>query len=160
MLGKWLSEQTSASGATVDVLANQRHLWEVIFAMTADSAPKILICFDGETSRGSFNLRNTLHRVDRQWVVVVMQGHGFDHGQNEPKNGRATAFYDDCEAVRQLVRRLKSLSEEEVDYVSMKPLPGVAQPNMANIFLDGYVLTFTTAQDIPAITTIAPGTDG
>jgi hypothetical protein len=42
----------------------------------------------------------------------------------------------------------------------MKPLPGVAQPNMANLWLDGYVLTFTTANDIPAITTIAPGTDG
>lgn len=155
-IGAWLSEQTADSGATVEVLANQRHLWETIFTTATDSAPKLLICFDGETSRGSFNERNLLYRVDRAWVVVVMRGHGFDHGMNEVKPGLPSAFYDDCEAVRDLIRRMTGISEDPLDYVSMKPLPGVAQPNMANVFLDGYVISFTTANDLRAITTEAP----
>jgi transketolase C-terminal domain/subunit len=60
------------------------------------------------------------------------------------------------EAVRDLLRRITGVSGEVIDYVSMKPLPGIAQPNMANVFLDGYVITFTTANDIPAITNQAP----
>ena len=159
-IGQWLTEQTQGSGASVELLANQRHLWELIYSMAVDGNPKILVCFDGETSRGSFNERNLLYRVDRAWVVVVMRGHGFDHsGMNEPKVPLATAFYDDCEGVRDLLRRMTSVSEEPLDYVSMKPLPGVAQPGMANVFLDGYVISFTTANDLPAVTNLAPGED-
>lgn len=159
-LGVWLTEATEGTGATVEVLANQRHLWETIFSMATDDAPKILICFNGETSRGGFNQRNTLHRVDREWVIVVMRGHGFQHhamNVDQPTEGQPTAFYDDCEAVRELCRRCTGISEEVIDYVSMKPLPGVAQPQAANVFLDGYVITFLTANDIPAITNLAPG---
>jgi hypothetical protein len=160
MIGVWLEEQSSGSGAVVEILANQRHLWEKIFAMSTDAKPRILICFDGETARGGQE-RNTLHRVDRSWVVVVMRGHGFDHGMaaQVPAEALTTAFYDDCESVRDLCRRMIGLSEESIDYVTMRPLPGVAQPNMANVFLDGYVITFTTANDIPAITRLAPGQD-
>lgn len=158
-LGTWLSEQTQAAGVTVEIMENQRKLWQKIFDASVDGAPHILICFNGETSRGGFNERNTLHRVDREWVVVILRGRGFKHGLNDevPKDGLSTRFYDDIEAVRQLIRRMTSISEEVLDYVSMKPLPGIAQPNMANVFLDGYVLTFTTANDIPAITNLAPG---
>jgi hypothetical protein len=158
-LGSFLAHETEEAGALVEVLANQRHLWETIFGMATDSDPRILICFNGETSRGGFNERNTLCRVDREWVVVVMRGHGFKHAMNEtsPKEGLTTLFYDDCEAVRQLIRRCIGISEEVIDYVSMKPLPGVAQPQAANVFLDGYVITFLTANDIPAITNTAPG---
>jgi len=157
-LGSFLTDNTSGSGAVVEIMANQRHLWEAVFAMATEGTPRILICFDGETSRGGFNERNTLNRVDRQWVVVVMRGHGFKHSmaQQEPLDGLETAFYDDCEAVRDLLRRVTGISAEPIDYVSMKPLPGVAQPNMANVFLDGYVITMTTANDIPAITNQAP----
>jgi len=157
-IGSFLEEQTSGSSAVVEVLANQRHLWEHVFAMSTDGAPRILICFNGETARGGFNERNTLVRVDREWVVVVMQGHGFTHSLNQqvPEDGLSTVFYDDCEAVRDLLRRITGVSGEVIDYVSMKPLPGIAQPNMANVFLDGYVITFTTANDIPAITNQAP----
>ena len=160
-IGTWLSEQSQGSGASVELLANQRHLWESIYSMAVDGKPKILICFDGETSRGGFPQRNTMHRVDRNWVCVVMRGHGFDHtGLNEPKVPLPTAFYDDCEAVRDLIRRMTSISEEyPLDYVGMKPLPGVAQPGMANAFLDGYIISFTTANDLPAVTTLAPGED-
>lgn len=157
MIGSWLAENSMGSGAVVEILANQRHLWEAIFSMSVDGAPRILICFDGETSRGSFNERNLLYRVDRAWVVVVMRGHGFDHGMNQPTPELSTAFYDDCESVRDLIRRIISISEEPLDYVSMKPLPGVAQPNIANVFLDGYVISFTTANDLGAITTVAAG---
>lgn len=158
-IGSWLAEQSSGSGAVVELLANQRHLWESIYSMVVDGTPKILVCFDGETSRGGASQRNTLYRVDRNWVCVVMRGHGFKHGMNMPEDDLPTAFYDDCEAVRDLIRRMIGISEEPLDYVGMKPLPGVAQPGNANTFLDGYILSFTTANDIPAITNQAPDYD-
>lgn len=160
-IGVWLTEQTQGSEAVVDIVANQRHLWEAVFSMATNTKPRILICFNGETARGGFNERNTLCRVDREWVVAVMRGHGFKHAMNkdEPKENLATSFYDDCEAIRQLLRRMTSISAEPLDYSTMKPLPGIAQPGTANVFLDGYLITFTAASDIPALTNLAPGQD-
>jgi len=161
MIGNYLATQLAPSGAQVKILSNQRKMWQFIFDMTTSSKPLVLVCFNGETSRGGVNQRNTLHRVDREWIVVVMEGVGFevDFNKTIPKEGKIVSFYDACEFIRQSCRQITSISEEPVDYVGMKPLPGVAQPNMANVFLDGYVITFLTANDIPAITNLAPGQD-
>ena len=85
-----------------------------------------------------------------------MEGRGFTDPEDE-EDAQVDDLNDLCEELRELVRRQVWMSAEEMDYVSTKPLPGVAQPNMANVHLDGYVITFTTAVDIPAITTTAPG---
>lgn len=160
MLGKWLDEWVAPRGGVTKILANTRHLWEEIYGQSTDSQPRVLIIYMGEDSRGGFNERNTLHRVDRQWSVVVMRGHGFDNAMNKTEPGIQTTFYDDVETIRELIRCLTSMSEEEpIDYKAIRPLPGVAQPNMANVFLDGYSIEFSTANDIPAITRLAPGQD-
>ena len=157
-IGGWLTEQLSGYKAKVVTVGNQRKLWQEIYAMATDDSPRLVICFDGETARGGFKERNTLCRVDRQWVVVVMEGRGF---VEYPKGGgdqQLADFNDVCEEVRGLLRRLISISAEAIDYVSMRPLPGVAQPNMANVHLDGIAITFTTANDISEITLTDPAT--
>lgn len=161
IMGKWLEDNLEQRGVTVECMANMRHLWERIYDASVQAPPMLLLVFASETSRGGFNERNTLSRVDREWNLVVLRGHGFKHAMNEtvPKEGLTTAFYDDVEAVRQLVRRCIGISAEPIDYVRMAPLPGVAQPNMANVFLDGYVLTYTTASDIPQITLTNPASE-
>lgn len=159
-LGAWLDDWAAPRGGKTKVLANIRHLYEEVYGMATDQAPRILICFMSEDSRGAFNERNTLHRVDRQWSVVVMRGHGFRHpGVSETTPGLPTDFYGDVEQVRNLCRRLIGISAEPIDYKGIRPLPGIAQPNTANIFLDGYSVEFSTANDIAAISATPPGQD-
>lgn len=155
-LGSVLQEWAGPRKAVVRVVANQRKLWQCIFDMAVNDSPTLVLCFDGETARGGFRERNLLDRVDRQWVLVVMEGRGFTDPKDQ-EDAQVDDLNDVCEELRQVVRRQSWMSAEAMDYVSTKPLPGVAQPNMANVHLDGYVITFTTAVDIPAITTTAPG---
>lgn len=157
----WLEEWAIPRGGYVKVLANMRHLWEEIF-LDAEK-PRILICFTGETSRGGFNVANTLHRVDRQWMVAVIKGHGFDNlmsvgqGQEDTPDS-IDPFYKDVQSVRDLLRVMLNITEEPpIDYRGMDALPSVAPYGQnANVFLDGYGIKFSTANDIPAITTINP----
>lgn len=158
-LGARLQEWAGQHGATVKVVSNQRKLWQCIFDNATTNAPTLVLCFDGETARGSFRDRNLLDRVDRQWVLVVLEGRGFTDPK-DTSDEQLDDLNDVCEDLRQLVRRQRWMSAEAIDYVSLKPLPGVAQPNMANVHLDGYALTFSTAVDIPAITDTDPAAAG
>lgn len=155
-LGAVLQEWANPRKAVVRVVANQRKLWQCIFDMAVNDSPTLVLCFDGETARGGFRERNLLDRVDRQWVLVVMEGRGFTDPKDQ-EDAQVDDLNDVCEELRQVVRRQSWMSAEAMDYVSTKPLPGVAQPNMANVHLDGYVIAFTTAVDIAAITETAPG---
>jgi hypothetical protein len=155
LIGGWLHENFAADGVKVGTVSTMRKMWQEIFDMTTTSAPKLVVCFDGATARGGFERRNTLDREDRQWVVALLKGRGLVN--TDGGDAQLDDFEDFCEEVRDVLRRLIGISEEAIDYVSLKPLPGVAQPNMANVHLDGFVITFTTANDIPAITTLAPG---
>lgn len=154
-LGARLQEWAGPRKAAVKVVSNQRKLWQCIFDNAVSDAPTLVLCFDGETARGSFRDRNLLDRVDRQWVLVVLEGRGFTDPEGE-NDQQLDDLNDVCEDLRQLVRRQLWMSAEAIDYVGTKPLPGVAQPNMANVHLDGYALTFSTAVDIPAITDTDP----
>lgn len=157
-LGAWLDEWVAPREGKTKVLANTRHLYEEVYGQATDQAPRVLIVFQSEDARGGFDERNLLNRVDRQFSVVVMRGHGFKHpGVSEPTTGLPTAFYDDVTAIRDRIRRLIGISAEPIDYKGIRPLPGIAQPGTANIFLDGYSIEFSTANDIPAITATAPG---
>jgi hypothetical protein len=161
MIAEQLSSWAEPRGGVVKVMANTRHLWEEVYGHAVDGKPKILVCFNRERSRGSEQLRNNLHRVDRNWLVVVMRGHGFSNLMAKESKTQTDDFYTHCEELRDKVRVITSVSEEfPIDYVGMNPLPGVAVPGMANVFLDAYSLEFNTANDIPAITLVAPGQDG
>jgi hypothetical protein len=139
-------------GGTVKVLANMRHLWEEIFLLT--DAPRILICYTGETARGEYagGTRTALHRVDRSWQVVVMRGHGFNNLLPGGEVAGKEDFYDSVETVRDGCRVLQTISEEfPVNYKSIRPLPSAAPTAVANVFMDAFVIEFDTANDIPII---------
>lgn len=137
-------------GGNVRVMASMAHLWEEIYLMTNN--PRLLVCYNGEVSRGGFNRANTLHRVDRQWIVVIMRGHGFTPMTDDVQGYTENSFYDDLETIRERLRVIASISEEfPIDYKSMKPVPNAGPGRSANVFLDAYAIDFSTANDIPAI---------
>ena len=151
-IGAVLASWAEPLGGTVKVMANMRHLWEEIYLLT--ETPRVLVCFTGETARGSFNEANTLHRVDRSWIVVVLRGHGFRNAMSEPGPTikEEQPFYDCVESVRDLLRTIVVISEEfPIDYKTTRPLPGSGPSQQANVFLDAYAIEFSTANDIPAI---------
>jgi hypothetical protein len=90
-----------------------------------------------------------------------MRGHGFENRMAKTSNTQTDDFYSACEELRDRIRVMLDVSEEfPVDYVGMTPLPGVAQPGNANVFLDCYQIEFQTANDLFAVVTTAPGEDG
>jgi len=139
-------------GGKVKVLANMRHVWEEIFQL--DDAPRILICYTGENARGEYagGNRINMHRVDRQWTVIVMRGHGFTNLVDGVADGKED-FYDSVETIRDGCRVLMQLVTEDdfVDFKTIRPLPGLAPTQTANVFMDGYAIEFATSADIPEI---------
>lgn len=160
MIAAKLDGWVGPRGGQVKVMANTRHLWEEVYSYAIVDNPKVLVCFNRERSRGSEQLRNTLHRVDRNWLVVVMRGHGFVNKMAKTDVTQTDDFYTACEELRDSIRVITSISEEfPIDYVGMSPLPGAAVPGMANVFLDSYQIEFNTANDIAEIVMLAPGQD-
>lgn len=158
MIAQQLDGWVTQNGGEVKIMANTRHLWEEVYKRAVDDKAAVLVCFNRERSRGSEQLRNNLHRVDRNWLVVVMRGHGFENRMAKTSMTQTDDFYTACEELRDKIRTIISISEEfPVDYVGMTPLPGVAQPGHANVFLDAYTLEFNTANDIAAVVRVAPG---
>lgn len=139
-------------GGHVKVVANMRHLWEEIYQVS--DSPRILICYTGENARGEYagGQRTNLHRVDRQWTVVVIRGHGFND-INPARTQEIEDFYDSVETVRDGIRVLADYlsAEDFVDYKTIRPLPGIAPTQTANVFMDAYAIEFATAADIPEI---------
>ena len=143
-------------GATVDVVAHQAQLWQVVADQTVQSTPKLVLCYDGETTRGTFATQDDLHRVDRKWIVVVMRGNGWANPLIEAgaEQGQVIEpFYDTVEAIRDLLRCLLTISDEVFpNYTGISSLPGLGPSQTANAFLAGYKISFTTANDIGQVT--------
>jgi len=137
-------------GASCKIIANVAHLWEEL-STTVDK-PRILVCFTGEESRGEVGIRGHWQRVDRQWQIVVIRGHGFKNNVAEAA-GNADAFYTNLEQIREVVRTILNISEEfPVEYIGMEPLPNLGPNQSANVFLDATSMRFTTANDLPRVT--------
>jgi hypothetical protein len=161
----WLKLWADKRGGTVKILISIAHLWEEIYSVQFQDQARILICYNGEIARGGFNQANTLHRVDRQWKVVVLRGtQGFKNlaaegvGQTGTP-GSIDPFYDDVETIRDLIRVLDETitNEPPVDFKSISALPLVGNVGQAgNIFLAAYSIEFSTAQDLQAITDLNP----
>lgn len=155
----YLLNYTALHGGDVKVMHNPRHLWEEVFGVATgagismnQAAPRILICCMGETSRGSFAQANTLHRVDRQWTVTVLMGHGFLNNVSQPTRNSPIPFTDVMESLRDGIRVMLNMSEEfPIDYKGIQPLPAAGPNPQTNVFIDGYVISFSTANDIPAV---------
>ena len=150
-IGGAIASWAEPRGGSVKVMANMRHLWEEIYLLS--EAPRVLVAFNGEVSRGGFNLANRLHRVDRSWMVVIMRGHGFRNAMSEQgPTTKEEPFYDCVEIVREILRTITVITEEfPIDYKSIRPLPGSGPNNSANVFMDAFVLEFSTANDIPDV---------
>jgi hypothetical protein len=153
----WLNEWVEPRGGYTKVLASPKHLWEEIYK-TGDEAPRVLICFNGEKSRGDFKQANTLHRVDREWLVAVLRGHGFKNLMAEGEGvsgspGVIDPFYKDVQILRDRCRVMINITEEAPpDYKGMEPIPSIAPYGPSgNVFIDGYAIRFSVASDIPAI---------
>jgi len=153
-------------GGKVKIMANMRHLWEEVLDTTSSETPRILICWQGETARGEYagGVRTNMHRVDRNWQVVVMRGHGFKSLVTESIGQPGTPgyyedFYDAVETIRDGIRVMSNITAEDlVDYKGIKPLPNVGPSPSANVFLDAFQIEFSTAADIPQI--LSNGTTG
>lgn len=134
-------------GGTAAVVSNLKELWNQ--ASMNSQVPRILICYNGESSRGTFSQISTWHRVDRSWLIAVTKGRGYYSNRGDSlSNGLNVEMplFDAVENVRDVVRFMQNISEEtpSPDYRSTKPM------QMGNLVIDGYLIEITTANDIPS----------
>lgn len=161
MVGEQLTMWADPRAGKVFIMANLRHLWEHVYRCAVDDAPQILLAFNSETIR-SGDAKHKETRVDREFVAVVMRGHGFRNKMAKDDEGggadQTDDFYTHCEQVRDQIRVILSISEEfPVFYKGMRPLPGIPAPGQANVFLDAYQIIWTTANDLGEVRTTPPG---
>lgn len=142
-----LQPYAKKSGGDAQIVSNLKMLW--MQAGMANDRPRILICYNGESIRGEFAVAAFNHRVDRQWVVAVTRGRGWNatRGTSLYKTvGNADPFYDVVEEVRELIRTMTGVSEEfPVDFKRISPM------SSENKALDSYAIEFSTSNDIPGI---------
>jgi hypothetical protein len=145
-----LQSWAEPKGGVAVVASNLRDFWKQ--AATSSQKPRILICYNGDNSRGDFAHANDWHRVDRQWIVAVTRGRGFTANRGDTLSttvGNMEPFYDSVEAVRDQIRTILNISEElpTVDYKSTKAM------QLGDLVVDGYTIEFSCANDIPMILT-------
>ena len=142
-----LQSWVASYGGTAEVVSNLRDMWNQ--ASISSDTPRVLICYMGETSRGSFSQISVWHRVDRNWTIAVTKGRGYYLNRGEglfDPSSTETPLYDIIETVRDIVRGMTNISEEtpSPDYRSIKPM------QLGNLVVDGYTIEITTANDIPS----------
>lgn len=131
-------------GGKVAISYGIKDLWEQ--AAINSQVPRVLICYNGSRARGAFSVSNALNREDRDWIVAITRGRGYtaSRGDTLSENTGIDPFYDWIEQVRDFIRNIKNISEEtpSVDYSGIKPM------QMGNLVVDGYMINFSTANDI------------
>ncbi len=117
--------------------------------------PRVLICYVGEEIRGDFSVAAALHRVDREFVVAVTQGRGLTSERGDfliTNNQNSPPFYDTVEYVRDICRCLTGISEDlPVDYKSIEAM------QLGEMVVDGYLVHFSVATDIPNVMALPAG---
>jgi hypothetical protein len=147
-----LDNYATQRGGEASVVSNLKEWWNQ--SAINNDIPRILICYMGENSRGSFNTRSALNRVDRTWNVAVIRGRGFSANRGDSLTKtvvNAIPFLQVVEDVRDTIRTILNISEEfPVEFLSIKPMSFGTTP------IDGYIIEFVTANDIPNIILDAP----
>jgi hypothetical protein len=153
-----IAEQMSALRDTLDPWANQNggkafvasdmvHLWEIAWAKP--DSPRVIICYMGEDIRGDFSLAASLHRVDRQFSVMMTRGRGFNPDRGDSltdQRGTARPLFDLVEEAREIIRAIIGISEElPVDY------KGVRTVQLGDQIIDAYMIEFSCATDLPGL---------
>jgi len=142
-----LQEWVGQWGGSAEVVSNLRELWNQ--AALNSQSPRILVVYNGEVARGSFEQISRYHRVDRSWLIAVTKGRGYFSNRGASLSEHAQIempLFDVIENVRDLVRFMDYISEEtpHPDYRSIKPM------QLGNLVVDGYLIEITTANDIPS----------
>lgn len=142
-----LSPYVLENGGVVEIVSSEKAFYRI--DATDSQTPRVLVAYAGETARGSFSQRAPWHRVDRLWKIAVTRGRGFfvERGAGlYDSTAQETPFYDVVESVRDIFRLLQTVSEETPgpDYNDIKPM------NFGNLVIDGFVISGTTANDIPS----------
>ena len=134
-------------GGSAEVVSNLKMMWTTV--SMANDRPRIIIVYNGETIRGEFAAAAFNCRVDRQWIVAVTRGRGWNINRGDSlykTAGNADPLYTVVETVRDLIRSMLGISEElPLDYKRISPMTS------ANENLDSYAIEFSTANDVPAI---------
>ena len=137
-------------GASVSWVANLRLFWEQ--AATRSDQPRVLFCYTGETARGPFSRAAATHRVDRKFKCAVTRGRGYAANRGDTLTttvGNADPFLDQVEYIRDYIRTIQNISVEyPLDYKNM-----VSFEFRRDLVMDGYIIEFSTAHDLPALTT-------
>jgi hypothetical protein len=146
-----LQQFVATFGGQASVVSNLRDWWNQ--AATNSDTPRILICYMGETARGSFSQIAPWSRVDRSWSVAVTRGRGFYASRGDSLMSAdisESPLFDIVETVREIIRCMNNISEETpfVDYRGIKPM------QFGNIVVDGFSIDFTTANSIPTNLTL------
>ena len=144
VLNEWASD--SSRGGTAKVVPNLKQLY-LQAAMDTQSL-RILIAFGGARRRGPFAVANATHREDRTWKIAVTKGTGLTAERGEfltDQTGNTDPFLREVAFVRDIVRWIPNISAEAPanDYEGIEPL------TLADTMMSGYLITFTTANDIP-----------
>lgn len=142
-----LQEWVSQYGGVASVVSNLRDFWNQ--SAINSQTPRILICYMGETARGSFSQISPWHRVDREWLIAVTKGRGYYPNRGAgltDSTSTETPLYDVVETVRDIVRSMQTISEEtpSPDYRGITPM------QLGNLVVDGFQIKITTANDIPS----------
>lgn len=153
-----LAQWAEPNGGTAQVVFDLREMWAT--AYKESEKPRILICYNGEQIRGDFSVAALLGRVDRQWLVAITRGRGFNpkRGQSlTDSKGNAEPFYDSVENVRDYLRCAIGVSAENlrtdnpdsgtIDFKAIRPMDN------GDLIVDGYIIEFSTAADLPLVAT-------
>jgi len=128
--------------------SNLRDMWEQ--ASQGNNSALVYVCWSGDSPRGPSAISRWTHRVDREWAILVKRGRGFYSTRGDSLNqtkGNEIPFYDIVEGVRDSMRQILSISEEGlVEFNNIRPW------QLGNTVLDAYLMTFTTSNDMPTIT--------
>jgi len=147
-----LSTWAVTAGGKAVVASNTKDMWEQASQNT--QTPLVLICYNGETIRGERAVSAFNHRVERNWIVAVTRGRGWNTERGASlytTTANADPLYDVVEEVRDAIRVMTGISEEfPVEFQSISPM------SSNNKELDAYAIQFTVAADIPAITLTNP----
>lgn len=145
----YLNEWASQNGGIAVTTSNLRDMWSQ--ATQASDRPTIYTCYMGETARGG-DFSRWVHRVDRSWATLVKRGRGFNANRGDSLTqtvGNAIPFYDVVEIIRDKIRAILSISEEDlVEFSSIRPW------QLGNQILDAYLIEYKTANDLPTITSV------
>lgn len=163
----WIDKQFSQPrGGRTEPIESMPHLWERI--LECGDEPTVLVVPTGERLRGYRSLQEAdrMGRVDRKWTVAIVRGRGFQMLVPNPEGalyGGKEMLVASIEALRDCVRVLADISEEfPLHYEGWEPIPPIARPANANIFVAGALLNFSAANDLPEVsrtigTVLTPG---